>query len=77
MGTPLETQEGTRVLGETRGLAWDMPILLLVQDLFKRQKHFACGFALYHVEEGIIDLLQLVHSSHVRMEAALLAVLES
>lgn len=77
MGTPSETQEGTRALGETRGLAWDMLILLLGQDLFKRQKHFACRFALYHVEEGIIDLLELKHASRVRTEAALLAVLES
>lgn len=77
VGAPSETQEGTRVLGETRGLAWGMLSLLLVQDLFQRQKHFACGFALYHVEEGIIDLLELKHSSRVRLEAALLAVLES
>lgn len=59
--TPLETQEEIRFGGKSVSLDSDLLNLLGGKDLFKRKKNLARGFALHHVKEGIIDLLQLKH----------------
>lgn len=46
------------------------------QDLLEGQEHLARGFALHHVKEGIVDLLQLEHSTGVWVDEPLLAVLQ-
>lgn len=47
------------------------------EDLLKGEEHLARGFALNHMEEGVIDLLQFEHSTSVWVDEPLLAVLQS
>lgn len=51
-------------------------VCCLGEDLLQGEEHLPCGSALYHMKEGLIDLLQFEHSADVRVDEPFLAVLQ-